>query len=269
MKTEEVPVEVQVRNAVEDWKAAIITDAELMRILASQEFWEMPVSDAAAAEAMEDDVLSGVRIHEDKGGTRRLFIFSGSSAYRAHQKITGEKELPEFLAVQASWLFQILPPDIDFLEIDPNSAYGITFDREQMEQLSTCACSVDIEQTLFDLGDDESLTSEEMDAMLSEVAEYPSYQLAVYETENGRSIALAPDENDRALAAVFTHDDCFAAFVEESGDEEVRTITLSGVELFTELRSADLTGIVFNCSGPGEPVAFALGIADVVLRSVN
>lgn len=45
-------------------------------------------------------------------------------------------------------------------------------------------------------------------------------------------------------------------------------ITLSGAELFAQIARLNLDGVVFNCNGPARPIAFASGIAQVVLDSM-
>lgn len=85
------------------------------------------------------------------------------------------------------------------------------------------------------------------------------------------ALALAPDGQGRALAAVFTAADNFDAFTEvrqpalEEG--QLLSLELTGVELFRLLAGMRLDGLVFNCSGPAAAVAFAHAFAEVILEA--
>jgi hypothetical protein len=71
------------------------------------------------------------------------------------------------------------------------------------------------------------------------------------------------------LAAVFTADDAFDAFLpdDETPSEhgQLLRVTLPGAKLFEQLSTMSIDGVVFNCSGPTKPVAFAKAFLEVVL----
>jgi len=86
-------------------------------------------------------------------------------------------------------------------------------------------------------------------------------------------MALAPDtssEQPRRLAAVFTAQDALQLFVvsRESAraSDDLVSVRLTGRELFSQVAdNAELDGVVFNPSGPAEPVALARDVAAAVL----
>ena len=80
-------------------------------------------------------------------------------------------------------------------------------------------------------------------------------------------LVAAPDDQGRDLIAVFTHADAFDAFAEETNDEELRSVTLSGVELCEQLRELGVDGVMFDCSGPGPVSVFERAFAEDVLRT--
>lgn len=260
-------LDAAVPEAVAAWRAQQITGARLMRELVSHPAWHLPISNAAAEAMQRDARFSRMLISEDDDGVKRAFIFSSMAAYRAYQVETGDDWPQQFLSVRGSWLFQLPLDGVDFVAIDPYSDHNIAYGREHLDRLNGFAQAIAIEQALIDLRTGAAPSAEATDALLRDVAAYPGYQMAVRQTEGGMALALAPDNQDRALAAVFTQDDCADKFLADQDDDALSMLQLNGVQLFTQLRDMNLTGIVFNCGGPARPVAFALGIADVVLRA--
>jgi hypothetical protein len=81
---------------------------------------------------------------------------------------------------------------------------------------------------------------------------------------------MAPDQKGRTLAAVFTSEDACEAFLDEAGKQggtQLEPLIYAGKNLFELLSKMDLTGIVFNCSGPTPPVAFAAAFSQVILEA--
>jgi len=98
------------------------------------------------------------------------------------------------------------------------------------------------------------------------VRDHQGYLLAVTKEGEQVRLALAPDPQGRALAAVFTHDDCFDAFASGLGGQ-LMMLNLPGRQLFEQLAETQLDGIVFNPAGPPAPVAFAAAFSRVILES--
>ena len=73
------------------------------------------------------------------------------------------------------------------------------------------------------------------------------------EDEEGRlHIALAPDQQQRALVAIFTAEDTAQRFLQAVGDRlgKIHMDLIDGEKLFTQLNLLPLEGLVFNCYGP-------------------
>jgi hypothetical protein len=84
----------------------------------------------------------------------------------------------------------------------------------------------------------------------------------------GNRLLMAPDQKGQALAAVFTFEDACDAFLEQARTQvDMKPLIYAGKDLFKMLSEMNLTGIVFNCSGPAPPVAFAAAFSKVVLEA--
>jgi len=97
------------------------------------------------------------------------------------------------------------------------------------------------------------------------------YIIAINKLEGRDTLALAPDSQNRSLAAVFTCEEAFEAYYPECKQRypegELMQIPLAGPEMFAQLQATQLTGMVFNCAGRLRPIAFAAQFAEVVLNS--
>ena len=70
-----------ISDAVSEWQQERISGAALMRAIAAYKKWSVPISDAAAGEALQDGTLSRVMFQLDEQGVSRLSIFSDGPAY--------------------------------------------------------------------------------------------------------------------------------------------------------------------------------------------
>ena len=103
-------------------------------------------------------------------------------------------------------------------------------------------------------------------AMVARLAPGLPADVQVLRVDTDARLVAAPDDQGRSLAAVFTHADAFDAFAEETNDDDLRSVTLTGVELFEQIREMDLDGVMFDCSGPGLVLVFDRAFAEDVVR---
>ena len=254
-----------VQLAIAEWQDKQITGTALMRRLVSFDQWMLPVSAEAAAEMENTGAASRLMYSQDGEGVSRLYLFSDGEAYAAFQEAVGQETSEQhFLATTGAWIFQLPLDQLDAIEIDPATPWQISYRKEQFSRLRAMAAAVDIEQTLAAL---RAGTAEA--GSLTKVRQYEHYILAVTSLDGSYTLALAPDDRDRTLAAVFTSDDTFQAFLPEGGallsDGQLLRVALAGPQLFEQLSRMSLDGVVFNCSGPGRPIAFAQAFLTVVL----
>jgi hypothetical protein len=125
---------------------------------------------------------------------------------------------------------------------------------------------MNIDTALADLrwrSDDPDVNS---DALLRLIANYPSYWLVMVDGK----LPNAPDNKGRTLVPVFTSDEARNRFLDSLAPAmNQKTVTpVGGPDLFAQLADMALDGIVFNCAGPEQPIAFVPALATLALRYV-
>ena len=157
------------------------------------------------------------------------------------------------MTIDGNWLFSQLESPIDTLVIDPQAPYALQFPKEKFSTLKEWAQTLYIESLL---------EKEEFDAhTLKELLEFQGYFIPLVESESGvRHITLAPDQQQRKLAAVFTAEDALSLYVQNAQGALGKQLLIDrpeGKKLFAYLLQLPIEGIVFNCYGPGTPRALA------------
>lgn len=264
-----IVIDMDIQEFVDAWRSEEITNAELMRVLVLHETWDVPIPEEAFAEYERTGGLAGLVVNEAVDGERRLLVFSSTAA---REDARGEwiNGVPtRFITVPGQWVFQLDFEEVDALVIDAGAVHSIALDKEQMQQITERAWATMIEDALDGLANDVIEPGEDRDVLLSLVADYPYFELAVYEEGDDARLVAAPDDQGRSLAAVFTHADAFDAFAEETNDDDLRSVTLTGVELFEQIREMDLDGVMFDCSGPGPVLVFDRAFAEDVVRAAG
>lgn len=258
-----------ISDAIAEWQQKRLSGSALMREIVSYKKWSVPISDAAVEVALQEKVLSGVMFNKDAQGVSRLFLFSDGPAYNRFCEVAGEANTGQqnFLTTTGSWLFKLPLDTIDMICIDPFTPPDINYRTDQYVRLREMAEAVEVEETIAALRAGENTH----DGMVKLVRDYASYSIVIHKLEDKYSLALAPDPQGRALAAVFTFDDAFDAYYpvckQMYPEGELLQLPMTGKELFAHLWERDLTGMVFNCSGPGKPIAFAAQFSEVVLNA--
>lgn len=257
-----------------------------MRALVSHPTWSLPVSERAAVESMASGGLSAVQFNESPEGKRRLLLFSSPEACSVHAKTAGSGE-QHFLQTKGTWIFQLPLDSVDEIWIDPLNPHDIFYEKQHIPQLKAMAEAIVIEETITALRQGTAA-----EGAVVAIREYRSYSIAVTMVDAAPRMLFAPDNQARRLAALFTADDAFEAFVKDTqgvvqlgpnvfetetatarpdgsvvrvNHESIQQVTVPGPALFRTLGSLSLDGIVFNCRGPARPVAFAAALCQVVL----
>ena len=255
-----------VQAAIAEWQAKQINGTQLMRRLVSFDRWMLPVSESAAAEMLSTGTASRLMYSQDDAGVSRLYLFSSGEAYGAFQQATGAEPTGQhFLTTTGVWILRLPLDHFDAIEIDPASPWQISYRQEQFAALRAMAEAVEVERALAALR-----MGQAQPGMIPLVRNYEHYLLAALDRGQGVGLALAPDDKGRQLAAIFTAPDNFATFLDEHNplrDGQLLQLELAGPTLFAQLGQMQLDGLVFNCRGPAQPVAFALPFASVVLEA--
>lgn len=258
------------RLAIELWKRKEIDGTALMRRLIGHAKWSLPISQKAAADTLASNTLERVMINKTPAGLSRLYLYSGAEARDAFCSAAGKNALAgqHFIDSPGAWVFGLPLDGVDELVIDPCSPWEVIYDKSQFERLRRCAQAVAVEESLSALR-----AGKAPKGALWQVRTYHGYSFVL--VKNGEKLfpGLAPDSKGRSLMAVFTFDDAAQAYLAEAGPNyrncELLERTLSGTELFRFLSSLKTDGIVFNCCGPVEPVAFAMQFASIVCEATQ
>ncbi len=257
-----------VKEAITKWRAGSTATPALMRRLVSFDAWLCPVSQDSVAEMLATNAASRLSYSRNDKGVTRLYVFSDSDAVTEFRSGVGEQEEWHLLQTKGTWFFQLPLTEIDFIVLDPGSDTEWAYAKEQFGALAKVAQAIEIERVLAALR-----TGTALSGTVQQVADYEHYLLAAIKRTEGHSLALAPDSRGRRLAAIFTAQDAFDAFCAEQGPQQdagaLVPLELPGVQLFAQLQRMQLDGIVFNCSGPTQPVAFAPAFSQVVLEAAG
>jgi hypothetical protein len=253
------------------WRAGKLTGTQLMRSLVTHPHWIIPISEAAGVEMLATNELPRFQYYRDEKGVNRLMLWSSRETFDLYIKRTGVNQQWHYLDTAGTWVFR-LPlrnalDGIDQIWIDPLNEHDILYGKEQFPMLHTMADAVAIEEDVAGL---RAGTAKE--GAMIRVREYQGYLIAIAHKPSGeKSLMIAPDSQGRKLAAVFTHSDAFDAYLPvakaHSDGDEIERMQLDGKGLFTILSKMELTGMVFDCSGPVTPVAFAAAMSDLVLNA--
>ena len=258
-----------ITDAVSEWQQKRLSGSALMRAIVAYKEWSVQVSEAAAVEAIQVGALPRLMFNRDEQGVSRLSLFSDTPAVMRFRKaaVGADTMQQTFLTTTGVWMFKLPLDTIDMICIDPGTPPDITYHKEQFPRLREMAEAIEVEETLAALRVGENTT----DGMVKLVRDYAGYRIAINKVEDKYSLALAPDSKGRALAAVFTCEEAFDAYYPECKqmypEGELLMLPLAGSALFAQLQGQNLTGMVFNCAGPGRPVAFAAQFAEVVLNA--
>jgi hypothetical protein len=257
------------RDAIGAWQRQEITGTALLRHLVFHAQWSIPMSEAAVGETLATGGVSRVMTSKDPDGVTRLLIFSDEEAYRHYGQTTGEPRAPgqHFLTTTGGWVFRLPLEQVDFITIDPYSPHMVSYGKELFPRLRDMADALEVEAALQEL----RASAAPREGLISVIKSYAAYSLIVHKLGEEKVLALAPDERNRTLAAVFTFDDALDAYSGEAREMypqgELIQVPATGELLFRQLLTMELDGIVFNCSGPSRPVAFAPGFARIVLEA--
>jgi hypothetical protein len=227
--------------------------AALPRILATHPRWHVPMQGPNGQPGR-------LLVQQSDEGKRYVQLFTDAQA--AHDciaQVGAGKVGAHFADLPGAAVFQGLDPELDYVDINPLSPSKIHYTKEQIPMLVAWGTAVAIEQTLAEFDDSEQA--------LSRLKHHRPFFVVASEHEGRPSLMMAPDDEGRRLAAVFTAEDTRDAFLKRATAALQKTLgvvprvlELSGQELCRLLINVPLDGIVFNCLGPVPPTAFSAEI---------
>jgi hypothetical protein len=238
------------RAAIAAFHAGTLRGAPLMRALATAR-WQIP----AAAKSAGGAAVKRVSWHEDEW---HLCLFSDTAAIQAARARIGAGALgDEFLETRGGFVFGHADDQVGFVELDPFSPQSLHFKAPQFAMLRHWADTLRVEDAI------DTILQEQR--RFAEILAFEGYFIVLAERDGRTRIALAPDDRERALAAVFTAPDAAEAYL-AAHPEAGEATEIAGPELFARLAALPLDGFVVNCAGPVAPRGFAKAFADVVIE---
>ena len=148
--------------------------------------------------------------------------------------------------------------------MDPFTEHAIHWKREQLDTVREIARAAEVERIL---------RGDEFPDALERLARYRGYRVVLRAGDEGQAQwMMAPDTEERLLAAVFTAPDTLEAFLEaEVFPRRIVpvVVTMDGRTLFERIRTMWLHGICFNPRGPVPAKAVSAQLAQVVLERVG
>lgn len=246
------------RTAVREHLAGNLPGASLFRSLTEHNDWHIP------ARTGTDGDPALVNFVDQTGG-RWLKLFTDADAVENWFEKEGAEVADQCIVTSGTQIFSVLEDDLAGIEINPMSEHAIHYVTEHIPVLKHWSRAIRLEQALDTVDVDET--------PLGLLKDYDAYVLVLRKTgEESAQLVLAPDEQGRSLAAVFTAEDALDAFFDTvlaEADFEPIPVRVGGEQLFAQLNALPLDGIVFNCSGPSFPRAFGKKLAEYVLSSTE
>jgi hypothetical protein len=149
----------------------------------------------------------------------------------------------EFIEQSTHWVFSNIP-NVASIIIDAHTEHALQIPNVYISNLLRMYQALGLENHLSTMTEANWMTP---------IRDFQHYLLPLVEDEQGRlHMALAPDQQQRALVAVFTAEDAAQRFLQAAGDRlgKIHMDLIDGEKLFTQLNLLPLEGLVFNCYGP-------------------
>ena len=234
-------------------QAEELTSTQLVRELIRHNTWHLP---AGLMEGNPTPLIANA------GGENWLSLFTDPDQIQAFT--SKNPQSVEFtMEMRGLFVFSSLQDGLTGVNIDPESEHAIHYRSEQFEFLRSMADGMILDEVLAG-------TLELPDAF-DRFKKFQHFQLPMRVVDGRQQLMLAPDNQGRKLAAVFTTKDAAGNFSDKVSEELSFTPefqSMDGKSLFERLSMmTDLEGIVFNCKGPGSPRAVAIQFAQVVLQN--
>jgi len=252
-------------DALAEWRSETISREQLQRRLLAYEDWLLPKREDSGVDPFSRFTLAVARLTPDEKGGSRIFLFSDGDAFET------------FAAQQAGGVgysnptgWEIFSAELDGVTevvIDPGAPHQFVIERAEFPNLKELADAVGIEEVWKRLREG----NEEEDDV-SRAARYPGYHLAAVEKEGGDALLYVPNDDGARVVPIFTHTDALAFAMDEFRENfdpaKIKTLQLSGAQMFPVLAQQEAEGFVFNYKGPTEPVAFQLSATELMLEEL-
>lgn len=250
------------REAISQHRDEKINRSMLLRSLMSHKKWMLEVEPPEQSASGEPS-MPRVKVQVSEDGKRSVRLFSDEQAAKDFMTKFGRDALSEHLIEAPGFAaFSVLNPELDFVVINPESSPELRYEKEQIPMLRGWASAVEIELVLARLDDSPEA--------FARIKRHPAFFLVTSTIGGHESLVMAPDDEGRKLAAVFTAEDCCEVFVAAASaalQAAPKVFPVSGVQMSKLLSEAKPDGVVFNCLGPIPPCAFSAEMFELVLNA--
>jgi len=108
---------------------------------------------------------------------------------------------------------------------------------------------------------------------ITQVAQYPRYQVAAINSPKGFLLIHVPHDNGGMFVPIFTHHDALeiarSDFSRNFASETITCREIVGAQLFPPLAHEKAEGLVLNYLGPTEPIAFRLRAVGLIVAALG
>jgi len=242
--------EPQIVHAMAAHKQGSSSHSEAFRHLVQHPSWHVPSRIAA-------DGSSGLWMFPGSAGEWWVCAFSSKQAMDAYAQANKLTIGDNFFVTAGGSLARNIPGGARGVGLDLASPHGMALYAQDLPLLAEFGQAVRVEEILQG--------NSKRDNQFELLRNYPGYRFCW----QGSQLMMAPDNQGRRLAAVFTAEDTYQAFRARHGASVPPHTKVDGKTLFEQLRIAPIDGIVFNCAGPIPPKAVAHAFSDATLKGVD
>ncbi len=150
--------------------------------------------------------------------------------------------------------------------IDAGTPHELLIERADFPRLQAMTRAVAVERAWQRLH-----RGDEQPGDLALVAGHGGYHLAAVQKPGGMVMIHVPHDDGGMFVPLFTHADALALAMDEFREgfgDAVRTIEAAGAKVFPAIANETAQGIVMNYRGPTVPLAFSLGITELLLEEI-
>lgn len=220
------------RTAASLARDGVLDGDGLLRSVMSHSRWLVP--------GEGDEGPRRVAVLSTPEGGRIVEIFSDEEALDVFARREGSR--PEVFELPGHALFAALAASsADRIKIDVHDRHHFSYGRDQLPLLAAWAERVRTEVALYE--------PERVNDPLRVLWQHPEYLVPVHHVEGDAELVFAPDDEERALAALFTADDLATEFIEAMTpwvEGELDLVRQKGEAVFRMLAALDIDGVVFN-----------------------
>jgi hypothetical protein len=232
-------------DALAEWRNETISREQFQRRLLIYENWLVPKREGDDVDSFGRFTLAVAQFIADEKGRPRIFLFSDPDFFEifaTQQAASGGIGYSN----PTGWeIFSAELTGVTAAVIDPGASHAFVIEFAEFPALKELADAVGIEEVWQRLREG----NEEEDDV-SRAARYPAYHLAAVGREGGDALVYVSNDDGGRVIPIFTHPGALALalgeFRESFAPAEIKTLRLSGAQMFPVLAQQEAEGVVFK-----------------------